>query len=244
MNKIRSFITRMRRVLIMNKKVLIVEDEGSIRGFLKINFKRNNFTVIEAESGEKAIENARIEKPIITILDIMLPGIDGFKTCEILRREFPQMGIIILTARSQDMDKIMGLEFGADDYMIKPFNPLELIARVNSLLRRIGSQENRSDLIVSGNYKIDDRAMKVYKDDAEIDLTPKEYMLMKIFMNNPGKALSRNELLNLVWGYDYIGDTKIVDVNIRRLREKVEEESSHPKTIETVWGVGYRWRKN
>ncbi|AND83974.1 response regulator [Clostridium tyrobutyricum] len=228
----------------MNKKVLIVEDEGSIRGFLKINFKRNNFTVIEAESGEKAIENARIEKPIITILDIMLPGIDGFKTCEILRREFPQMGIIILTARSQDMDKIMGLEFGADDYMIKPFNPLELIARVNSLLRRIGSQENRSDLIVSGNYKIDDRAMKVYKDDAEIDLTPKEYMLMKIFMNNPGKALSRNELLNLVWGYDYIGDTKIVDVNIRRLREKVEEESSHPKTIETVWGVGYRWRKN
>ena len=234
----------MRRVLIMNKKVLIVEDEGSIRGFLKINFKRNNFTVIEAESGEKAIENARIEKPIITILDIMLPGIDGFKTCEILRREFPQMGIIILTARSQDMDKIMGLEFGADDYMIKPFNPLELIARVNSLLRRIGSQENRSDLIVSGNYKIDDRAMKVYKDDAEIDLTPKEYMLMKIFMNNPGKALSRNELLNLVWGYDYIGDTKIVDVNIRRLREKVEEESSHPKTIETVWGVGYRWRKN
>jgi DNA-binding response OmpR family regulator len=244
MNKIRSFITRMRRVLIMNKKVLIVEDEGSIRGFLKINFKRNNFTVIEAESGEKAIENARIEKPIITILDIMLPGIDGFKTCEILRREFPKMGIIILTARSQDMDKIMGLEFGADDYMIKPFNPLELIARVNSLLRRIGSQENRSDLIVSGNYKIDDRAMKAYKDDAEIDLTPKEYMLMKIFMNNPGKALSRNELLNLVWGYDYIGDTKIVDVNIRRLREKVEEESSHPKTIETVWGVGYRWRKN
>ncbi|MBV4422303.1 response regulator transcription factor [Clostridium tyrobutyricum] len=228
----------------MNKKVLIVEDEGSIRGFLKINFKRNNFTVIEAESGEKAIENARIEKPIITILDIMLPGIDGFKTCEILRREFPKMGIIILTARSQDMDKIMGLEFGADDYMIKPFNPLELIARVNSLLRRIGSQENRSDLIVSGNYKIDDRAMKAYKDDAEIDLTPKEYMLMKIFMNNPGKALSRNELLNLVWGYDYIGDTKIVDVNIRRLREKVEEESSHPKTIETVWGVGYRWRKN
>jgi Response regulators consisting of a CheY-like receiver domain and a winged-helix DNA-binding domain len=111
-------------------------------------------------------------------------------------------------------------------------------------LRRIGSQENRSDLIVSGNYKIDDRAMKAYKDDAEIDLTPKEYMLMKIFMNNPGKALSRNELLNLVWGYDYIGDTKIVDVNIRRLREKVEEESSHPKTIETVWGVGYRWRKN
>ncbi|MBV4419181.1 response regulator transcription factor [Clostridium tyrobutyricum] len=228
----------------MKKKVLIVEDEGSIRGFLKINFKRNNFIVIEAESGERAIEKARVDKPIITILDIMLPGIDGFKTCEILRREFPQMGIIILTARSQDMDKIMGLEFGADDYMIKPFNPLELIARVNSLLRRIGSQENRSDLIVLGNYKIDDRAMKAYKDDAEIDLTPKEYMLMKIFMNNPGKALSRNELLNLVWGYDYIGDTKIVDVNIRRLREKVEEESSHPKTIETVWGVGYRWRKN
>lgn len=228
------------------KKVLIVEDENSIRGFLKINFRRNNFTVIEAESGEAAIEKTKVENPEVTILDIMLPGIDGFKTCEILRKEFPRMGIIMLTARSQDMDKIMGLEFGADDYMIKPFNPLELIARVNSLLRRIGTSEKNSEksVIVSGEYKIDTSAMKVYRRGGKIDLTPKEYMLMKIFMENKGKALSRNELLNLVWGYSYIGDTKIVDVNIRRLREKVEEDSSKPKVIETVWGVGYRWREN
>lgn len=229
----------------MKRKVLIVEDENSIRGFLKINFKRNDFIVIEAESGEKGIEKARIENPVVTILDIMLPGIDGFKTCEILRKEFPKMGIIMLTARSQDMDKIMGLEFGADDYMIKPFNPLELIARVNSLLRRIevNDSDHEDELIVSGDYKIDDKAMKAYKADIELELTPKEYMLMKIFMENQGKALSRDELLNLVWGYNYIGDTKIVDVNVRRLREKIEENSSSPKVIETVWGVGYRWGK-
>lgn len=229
----------------MNKKVLIVEDESSIRGFLKINFKRNNFIVVEAESGEEAITKARIEDPVITILDVMLPGMDGFKTCELLRKEYPNMGIIMLTARSQDMDKIMGLEFGADDYMIKPFNPLELIARVNALLRRIDNNTGDSNkVILSGCFKIDDTAMKAYKDNEELDLRPKEYMLMKIFMDNEGKALSRDELLDLVWGYSYIGDTKIVDVNIRRLREKIEENSSKPKYIETVWGVGYRWRKD
>lgn len=229
----------------MDRKVLLVEDEESIRGFLKINFKRNNFIVIEAESGEEAIEKARREMPIITILDIMLSGIDGFKVCEIFRKEFPSMGIIMLTARSQDMDKIMGLEFGADDYMIKPFNPQELIARVNSILRRI---DNRNEIPVkmlsSGPFKIDEVAMKFYKEDIKLDLTPKEYSLMKIFIENKNKALSRDELLNLVWGYSYVGDTKIVDVNIRRLREKIEDKSSEPEYIETVWGVGYRWRKD
>ena len=226
------------------KKVLIVEDEASIRGFLKINFKRNKFIVIEASSGERALEKARLENPIVTILDVMLPGMDGFKTCEILRREFPKMGIIMLTARSQDMDKIMGFGFGADDYVIKPFNPQELIARVNALLRRIGIQsDSKNEVLVSGEFKIDEGAMKVYRSEQELELTPKEYMLMKIFIENQGKALNRNELLNLVWGYSYPGDAKIVDVNIRRLREKIEENSSKPKYIETVWGVGYRWRK-
>lgn len=229
----------------MERKVLLVEDESSIRGFLKINFKRNNFIVIEAESGEIAIEKARREKPIITILDIMLPGIDGFKVCEILRKEFPNMGIIMLTARSQDMDKIMGLEFGADDYMIKPFNPQELIARVNALLRRIGNSVDTSvKVLMSGDFNIDETAMKAYKGGKELDLTPKEYSLIKIFIENENKALSRDELLDLVWGYSYLGDTKIVDVNIRRLREKIEDNSSEPKYIETVWGVGYRWRKD
>ncbi|OBR93742.1 MULTISPECIES: response regulator transcription factor [Clostridium] len=226
------------------KKVLIVEDEASIRGFLKINFKRNKFIVIEASTGERALEKARTEHPIVTILDVMLPGMDGFKTCEILRREFPKMGIIMLTARSQDMDKIMGFGFGADDYVIKPFNPQELIARVNALLRRIGIQsDSKNEVLVSGEFKIDEGAMKVYRSEQELELTPKEYMLMKIFIENQGKALNRNELLNLVWGYSYPGDAKIVDVNIRRLREKIEENSSKPKYIETVWGVGYRWRK-
>lgn len=226
------------------KKVLIVEDEASIRGFLKINFKRNKFIVIEASSGERALEKARLENPIVTILDVMLPGMDGFKTCEILRREFPKMGIIMLTARSQDTDKIMGFGFGADDYVVKPFNPQELIARVNALLRRIGIQsDSKNEVLVSGEFKIDDGAMKAYRNGQELELTPKEYMLMKIFIENQGKALNRNELLSLVWGYSYPGDTKIVDVNIRRLREKIEENSSKPKCIETVWGVGYRWRK-
>lgn len=228
----------------MEKKVLIVEDETSIRGFIKINFKRNNFIVVEAGSGEEGIEKASIEKPDIVVLDVMLPGIDGFKTCEILRKKFPDIGIIILTARSQDMDKIMGLEFGADDYMVKPFNPLELIARVNAILRRMDSQsKNNDNILISDVFKVDNSARKVYKRDNELDLTPKEYSLMKIFIENSGKALSRAELLDQVWGYSYLGDTKIVDVNIRRLREKIEDDSSNPKYIETVWGIGYRWRK-
>lgn len=228
----------------MEKKVLIIEDETSIRGFIKINFKRNNFIVIEAGSGEEGIEKASIEQPDIVVLDVMLPGIDGFKTCEILRKKFPDIGIIILTARSQDMDKIMGLEFGADDYMVKPFNPLELIARVNAILRRMDSQsKNNDNILISDIFKVDNSARKVYKRDDELDLTPKEYSLMKIFIENSGKALSRAELLDQVWGYSYLGDTKIVDVNIRRLREKIEDDSSNPKYIETVWGIGYRWRK-
>lgn len=228
----------------MEKKVLIIEDETSIRGFIKINFKRNNFIVIEAGSGEEGIEKAAIEQPDIVVLDVMLPGIDGFKTCEILRKKFPDIGIIILTARSQDMDKIMGLEFGADDYMVKPFNPLELIARVNAILRRMDSEsKNNDNILISDIFKVDNSARKVYKRDSELDLTPKEYSLMKIFIENSGKALSRAELLDQVWGYSYLGDTKIVDVNIRRLREKIEDDSSNPKYIETVWGIGYRWRK-
>lgn len=228
----------------MDTKVLLVEDEASIRSFLKINFKRQNFTVIEAESAEEGIEKARIESPDIAILDVMLPKMDGFQACEILRKDFPNMGIIMLTARNQDMDKIMGLEFGADDYMVKPFNSQELIARVNAILRRINtSKKEDSDILSSGPFKIDTQSMKLYKNDKEIELTPKEYLLMKMFIENPDKAMSRDELLNLVWGYDFVGDTKIVDVNMRRLREKIEDNSSKPNYIETVWGVGYRWRK-
>lgn len=226
-------------------KILIVEDEASIRGFLKINFERNNFTVIEAESGEEGIRKAKLEKPAIAVLDVMLPGIDGFKVCETLRKEFPSMGIIMLTARAQDMDKIMGLEFGADDYMIKPFNPSELILRVKALLRRMDSSQNeKEETIYSEPFKIDTYAQKVYKDNKEVDVTPKEYLLMKLFVENEGRAFSRDELLDLVWGYNFVGDSKIVDVNIRRLRAKMENDPSNPIYIETVWGRGYRWKKS
>jgi two-component system alkaline phosphatase synthesis response regulator PhoP len=229
----------------METKILIVEDEEGIRGFLRINFQRNNYKVLEAGSGEEGINLARIEKPKVAILDVMLPGIDGFKVCETLRREFPSMGIIMLTAKGQDMDKIMGLECGADDYVVKPFNPTELILRTKALLRRSfeSSETNESTIIESYPFKIDTYSQKIYKGEEELELTPKEYMLMKIFIENTEKAFSRDELLNLVWGYDFIGDPKIVDVNVRRLRTKIEEEASQPVYIQTVWGTGYRWRK-
>lgn len=229
----------------MSKKVLLIEDEPSIRSFLKINFIRNNFTVIEAVSGEDGLEKAALESPEISILDISLPGMDGFQACKALRKLLPKVGIIILTARNQDMDKIMGLEFGADDYMTKPFNPLELIARVNALLRRIDNNENNENIILHCEpFLIDNKAKKVYKNNMELDLTPKEYQLMQTLIENKGKALNRDELLDSIWGYNYFGDSKVVDVNIRRLREKIEDDSSSPKYIETVWGLGYRWRKD
>lgn len=226
-------------------KILIVEDEESIRKFIKINLERNNFTVTEVFTGEEGLKKAQYEKIDVVILDIMLPGIDGYGVCEILREEYPKMGIIMLTAKSQDVDKIMGLEYGTDDYMIKPFNPMELVLRVKSLLRRIDTSkiEENKEIIEDGPYKIDIYSRKFYKNNEEIELTPTEYAIIKIFIENPGKAFKRDEILNWIWGYDFFGDSKTVDVNIRRLRAKVEDDSSNPKYIQTVWGVGYRWRR-
>ena len=222
-----------------NNKILLVEDEEHIRKFIKINLERNDFIVMEADSGEKGLEIARREKIDVVVLDIMLPGIDGFEVCKILRQEFPAIGIIMLTAKSQDIDKIMGLEYGTDDYMVKPFNPVELVLRVKSLLRRMESTSvDDLDIIVYEPFKID----KYYKNDENVELTPTEYSIIKLFIENPGKAFNRDEILNLVWGYDFVGDSKIVDVNIRRLRSKVENDPGNPYYIETVWGVGYRWR--
>ncbi|MDZ5253189.1 response regulator transcription factor [Clostridium sp. LIBA-8841] len=226
-------------------KILLVEDEESIRGFLRINFQREKFQVIECESGEEGVRKALIEKPDIAILDVMLPGMSGFEVCQTLRESFPKMGIIMLTAKGEDMDKIMGLQFGADDYVLKPFNPLEITLRVKALIRRLEgiSEENNSDSIEVDSFKLDLYSQSLYKEEIEIDVTPKEFLLMKIFMQNPGKAFTRDELLNLVWGIDFFGDPKIVDVNIRRLRAKIEDNSSKPKYIETVWGTGYRWKR-
>lgn len=228
-------------------KVLLVEDEISIRGFLKINLIRNGFEVIEAASGEDGLEKAIEENPSIAILDVMLPGIDGFQVCEKLRNKYPKIGIIILTAKGQDMDKIMGLEYGADDYIVKPFNPMEVVLRVKALLRRVQingniNEENNKDKLVNGPFVIDLYSKKLLKNGVEIDVTPKEYALIKLFIENPNRGFSRDELLDLVWGYNYFGDTKLIDVNIRRLRTKIEDNSSEPKYIETIWGVGYRWK--
>lgn len=227
----------------MKRSVLIVEDEESIRKFVKINLDRAGYDVIEAGSGEEGIELASKQRIDIVVLDVMLPGIDGFEVCKKLRADHPHLGIIMLTAKTQDIDKIMGLEYGTDDYMTKPFNPTELVLRLKSLERRLEpeKEENRSTIEFKP-FVIDVYSRLFYKNEKEIELTPTEFSIVKLFIENPGKAFKRDEILNHVWGVDFVGDSKIVDVNIRRLRSKIEEDSSQPAFIETVWGVGYRWK--
>lgn len=227
-------------------KILICEDESSIRAFLKINFERNGFTVIEAGSGEEALRLTELEKPHVAVLDVMLPGMDGFEVCRRLRETHPNIGIIMLTAKGQDLDKISGLEHGADDYVVKPFNPTEFILRTKALIRRLEDAKGIAEegkLLVSRAFTMDKYSQTLKKGEEYIELTPKEFAIMKIFLENEGKAFSRDELLNLVWGFDFIGDPKIVDVNMRRLRSKIEDNPSEPQFIETVWGTGYRWGK-
>ena len=231
--------------MVSKNNILIVEDEEHIRKFVKINLEGEGFIVWESDTGEKGLEIARKEDIDVVLLDIMLPGIDGFQVCKILRDEIPNIGIIMLTAKSQDIDKIMGLEYGTDDYMVKPFNPKELVLRVKSLLRRMeGSNTKEINEIIDGPFKIDKYSRQFFKNENDVELTPTEFAIMKLFIENPGKAFSRDEILNLIWGEDFIGDSKIVDVNIRRLRSKIEDDPSEPEYIETVWGVGYRWRNN
>ncbi len=227
----------------MTVKILLVEDEEPIRKFVKINLEREGYTVFEAGSGEEGIDIARSKQPQIVVLDIMLPGVDGFAVCKVLRKEFPNLGIIMLTAKAEDYDKIMGLQYGTDDYLTKPFNPTELTLRIKSLERRLEPEEEIDEnYIIQEPFKLDYYQRKFYKNDEEIELTPTEYQIMKIFMENPKKAMNRDEILKIVWGNDFIGDSKIVDVNIRRLRAKIEENPAKPEYIETVWGLGYRWQ--
>lgn len=223
-------------------KVLVVEDEASIRKFIAINLERSGFDVLEAETGEKGLEMARAYKPEVLVLDVMLPGIDGFQVCARLREEMPELIIIMLTARGQDIDKITGLEIGADDYMVKPFNPRELTARIRTVLRRSETIKMPDDTpLTFRNLVMDLKAQKFFKDEMEIELTPTEFAVLKMFMSNVGRALSRNEIFNSVWGKNYFGDLKTLDVYIRRIREKIEDNPSKPQYIETVWGFGYRW---
>lgn len=226
-------------------RVLICEDESSIRTFTKVNLERGGFTVFEAETGEEALRIVNEEQPDVLLLDVMLPGIDGFEVLRRIRENSTKIGVIMLTAKGQDLDIISGLKGGADDYMVKPFNPVELMLRIQGIIRRISGQEEQKEerVIKSHSFELDNYSQTVTKNGVELVLTPKEFLMIKIFMENPGKAFTRDDLLNLVWSYEYDGDPKIVDVNVRRLRSKVEDDSSNPKYIETIWGTGYRWKK-
>jgi DNA-binding response OmpR family regulator len=229
------------------KKILIVEDEEAIRGFEAINLRRVGYTTVEAGSGEEALQIYDAEPDFdIALLDISMPGMDGFTLCTELRKRSQTLGIIMLTARTQEMDKISGLMMGADDYITKPFSPTELLARVDSLYRRVGMNGGAKpvapqDEIVIGDFVLNMRRHALLKRGKEIELTQVEFQLMEYFFANPDVALDRTDILNKVWGEGYFGEEKIVDVNIRRLRMKIEDEPSSPKYLTTVWGMGYKW---
>ena len=224
------------------KKVLVLEDESSIRSFIVINLRRAGYEVVEAETGEEALEKLKQHTDVrVALLDIMLPGIDGFEVCRRIRATNAAIGIIMLTARSQEMDKVTGLMTGADDYVTKPFSPAELTARVDALMRRSGGAAVDAGEIDQPPFLLNTRNRTLEKNGQRIKLTQVEYSIMKMFMENPGKALSREEILDLVWGLDFFGDLKIVEVIIRRLRLKIEDNATNPTYITTIWGYGYKW---
>lgn len=227
------------------KKVLVLEDESSIRSFVVINLRRSGYEPIEAETGAEAFEQLRQHPDIrVALLDVMLPDTDGFEVCRKIRASDSKIGIIMLTAKSQEMDKVTGLMTGADDYVTKPFSPAELTARIDALYRRTGEDEE-SDLhdgeYRNGPFRLNTRNRTLEKSGVRIKLTAIEYAIMELFMSNAGKALSREDILTAVWGRDYFGELKIVDVNIRRLRLKIEDDPTMPTYITTVWGYGYKW---
>ncbi len=231
------------------KKILIVEDEEAIRSFEAINLKRVGYTTVEAGSGEEALAIYDAEPDFdIALLDISMPGMDGFALCTELRKRSQTLGIIMLTARTQEMDKISGLMMGADDYITKHFSPTELLARVDSLYRRVGMNNAKPAVVVEeiklGSFTLNLRRHTLLKNGKNIELTQVEFQIVEYFFQNPDVALDRTDILNEVWGNNYFGEEKIVDVNIRRLRMKIEEEPSAPKHLVTVWGMGYKWNSN
>lgn len=230
------------------KRILVAEDEDAIRSFMVLNLRRVGFEVYETVNGQEALdlfkkENGNFD---IAVLDVMMPGIDGFAVCREIRKMSSTIGIIMLTARSQEIDRVNGLNMGADDYITKPFSPTELIARIDALYRRVAMSEIRTknnfqEEIRSGDFVLNLRSRILTKRGTPIELTQVEFQIMEFFFANKGAVLSRGEILRKVWGDAYYGEEKIVDVNIRRLRMKIEDEPSNPKYILTVWGIGYRW---
>ena len=230
------------------KRILVCEDEASIREFVVINLKRSGYEVVEAGSGEEALKKFDEDRDGIdmALLDIMLPGMDGFAVCRELRQRSESMGIIMLTARTQEMEKVGGLMMGADDYVTKPFSPSELVARVDALQRRVAAVRARNEVnyleeLHSGDFILNLRSRTLKKRGQPVELTQVEFQIMEYFFTNPGKALSRTDILTRIWGEEYFGEEKIVDVNIRRLRMKIEDTPSEPRYILTVWGLGYKW---
>lgn len=228
------------------KRILVLEDESSIREFIVINLKRAGYFVFEAANSTQALrlfsQNPGID---IGILDVMLANSeeDGMEVCRHMRKENPSVGIIMLTAKTQELDKLSGFMSGADDYVTKPFSPSELMARVDALYRKISLMRNyeRDKILESGPFRLSDSSRTAFKNEKQMELTHVEFELLRLFLQNPGVAFSREDILNRVWGGDYEGELKTVDVNIRRLRIKVEDDPSDPRFIRTVWGFGYKW---
>jgi DNA-binding response OmpR family regulator len=231
------------------KRILVCEDEDTIRDFVVINLKRAGYSVTDVRNGEEALKafDAADGRFDVALLDIMMPGIDGTEVCKILRGKSQSLGIIMLSAKAQEMDKVNGLMTGADDYVTKPFSPSELIARVDAVHRRVEiakpleAEEQLNQDLTSGPFKVNVKSRTISKNEVVIELTQVEYQILELFIKNEGTALDRKSILQKIWGESYFGDDKIVDVNIRRLRIKIEEDASNPLYIQTVWGFGYKW---
>lgn len=229
----------------MKRKILVVDDELHIIELVRFNLENSGFKVLEATNGQKALNIARQEKPDLVLLDLMLPIIDGYEVCKMLRKNSSthDIPIIMLTAKSEEADKILGFKMGADDYITKPFSIRELMARVRAVLRRSETVKDDSSVIDAGDIILDVDKHEVTIRGVRRDFTPKQFELLKILLSNPGKVFSREYLLQHIWGYDYLGDTRTVDVHIRHLRQKIEKDSQNPMYIETIRGVGYKFNK-
>jgi two-component system alkaline phosphatase synthesis response regulator PhoP len=224
----------------MEAKILIVDDEKNIVELIKFHLKKENYRVIEAYKGKDALDLYRKEKPDLIILDVMLPDMGGFEVCKTIRKE-SRVPIIMLTAKGEEIDKILGFELGADDYITKPFSPRELLARIKAVLKRTRTSNIDTNQIQVGPFKINVNKREIYKNDVLLELKPKEFDLLKLFITNPGRVFTRQYLLEQIWGYDYLGDTRTVDVHIRRLRQKIEDNDKNATYIKTVHGVGYKF---
>lgn len=229
----------------MSKRVLVVDDEKLIVKGIRFSLEQDGMEVVCAYDGEEALKAAREQQFDIVLLDVMLPGLSGFEVCQQIR-EFSDVPVVMLTAKGEDMDKILGLEYGADDYITKPFNILEVKARIKAIMRRTAAKEiakpDAPGLLVHGDMKIDREGRRVYIEEKEVNLTAKEFDVLELLVLNPNKVYSREKLLGMVWGADYPGDVRTVDVHIRRLREKIEKNPSEPKYVHTKWGVGYYFK--